>query len=152
MRRLFLLAIFCGAICLTTQDTPAQTAAGELSQLEVLSRKIDAQNTKIDALSQQILKLQEELAQSRGETIGVPETTPTAAPATAVAPPGGSATHVVTKGETLTSIARQYKVTVADLEKLNHIENDRKMQIGQTLAIPSPSAAASATRASSPNE
>jgi LysM repeat protein len=148
MLRVFLLAVFCGAICLTTNDALAQTAAGELSQLEILGRKIDAQNTKIDALSQQILKLQQELAQSRGETVGVPETTPTPATAGAVVPPGGSATHVVTKGETLTSIARQYKVTVADLEKINHIENDRKMQIGQTLVIPGPSA----TPAATPNE
>ena len=46
--------------------------------------------------------------------------------------------HTVAKGETLTSIAKVYNVTVSDLLKLNKIENDRKLQIGQTLTIPAP--------------
>jgi LysM repeat protein len=44
----------------------------------------------------------------------------------------------VTKGETLTSIAKHYKLTVGDLLKVNKIENDRMLQIGQTLVIPTP--------------
>ena len=60
-------------------------------------------------------------------------------------------THVVARGETLTSIAKMHKVGIDELQKFNHIENDRKLQIGQTLVIPgragclslpSPSAAA----------
>jgi LysM repeat protein len=46
---------------------------------------------------------------------------------------------VVAKGETLTSIARQYKVSVAELLQANKIVDDRKLQIGQTLVIPSKS-------------
>jgi LysM repeat protein len=45
--------------------------------------------------------------------------------------------HVVAKGETLTSIAKHYNITVADLLKLNKIENDRKLQIGHTVNVPS---------------
>ncbi|MEJ7703234.1 MAG: LysM domain-containing protein [Geodermatophilaceae bacterium] len=41
-----------------------------------------------------------------------------------------------TKGETLTSIAKAHKVGVEDLQKFNHIENDRALQIGQTIMIP----------------
>jgi LysM repeat protein len=39
-------------------------------------------------------------------------------------------------------------VTVSELQKLNHIENDRKLQIGQTILIsgsPPPAPSASAT-------
>ena len=43
---------------------------------------------------------------------------------------------MVARGETLTSIAKMHNVTVSDLQKANHIENDRKLQIGQTLIIP----------------
>jgi LysM repeat protein len=62
----------------------------------------------------------------------------------------GGATHVVTRGETLTSIAKMHKVGIEDLQKFNHIENDRKLQIGQTLMLPgspapSPSASPSPT-------
>jgi LysM repeat protein len=44
--------------------------------------------------------------------------------------------HTVAKGETLTSIAKQYNIPLADLQKANKDVNDRKLQIGQTLIIP----------------
>ena len=49
-----------------------------------------------------------------------------------------SARHVVVKGETLTSIARHYNISPSELQRLNKIENDRKLQIGQSLLIPLP--------------
>lgn len=114
------------------------------AQLEVLTKKIDEQNTKIDALSQQILKLEQQISSIRpGVMIG--DSTATAAPATAVsgsspAPaPAGNA-HVVAKGETLTSIAKTHKVGVGELQKFNQIANDRALQIGQTIMIPTPGA------------
>lgn len=45
--------------------------------------------------------------------------------------------HIVTKGETLSSIAVHYKVKVSTLEKVNHITNDRRLQVGQKIVIPS---------------
>jgi LysM repeat protein len=45
-------------------------------------------------------------------------------------------THIVARGETLTSIAKMYKVTVDELQKANHIEDGRKLQAGQTISIP----------------
>lgn len=121
-------------------------------QLQALTRKIDEQNAKIDTLSQQILKLEQQIANMRpGVIIG--EATPAPAPAAAAAPESSghaqnANTHVVARGETLTSIAKMHNVRVSDLEKLNHIENDRKLQIGQTIMIPGPAAPAS----SSPND
>ena len=117
----------------------AQTSTEEKSDavtIEELSKKIDLQNAKIDALSQQILKLEQHLSSFRpGVMIGE---TPAPATTTSEAPKpiqtGNS--HVVAKGETLTSIARMHKVSVEDLQKTNHIENDRKLQIGQTIIIP----------------
>jgi LysM repeat protein len=47
--------------------------------------------------------------------------------------------HVVARGETLTSIAKQHKVGVEELQKFNHIEDGRKLQAGQTILIPPPS-------------
>ena len=111
------------------------------AQLEVLTKKIDEQNTKIDALSQQLLKLERQLANIRpGVMIG--ETSPAPATSTSTTPAAASASgnaHVVTKGETLTSIAKANKVSVQELQKFNHIENDRALQIGQTIMIPTAS-------------
>lgn len=123
------------------------------AQLEALTKKIDEQNTKIDALSQQLLKLEQQISAIRpGVMIG--EATPSPAAATAVAASASPAAdvgnaHVVTKGETLTSIAKAHKVGVQDLQKFNHIENDRALQIGQTIMLPN--AAAPASPASSPS-
>ena len=44
--------------------------------------------------------------------------------------------HVIKKGENLTSIARQYGITVAELLNLNKISDERKLRIGQTLSLP----------------
>ncbi len=134
-------------------------ATGEKAnaQLEALTKKIDEQNMKIDALSQQILKL-EQLISARPPGVVIGEPTPaSAAPATAAAAapatsPSGNA-HVVAKGETLTSIAKAHKVGVSELQKFNRIENDRALQIGQTIMIPTPGGASpSASPTATPNE
>jgi LysM repeat protein len=44
--------------------------------------------------------------------------------------------HVVAKGDTLSSIAEKYRVSVADIRGANRIENERKLPVGQTLTIP----------------
>jgi LysM repeat protein len=128
-------------------NAPAQTFAdsGKTDKmLEALSKKIDEQNAKIDTLSQQILKLEQQISKNARPGVIIGET-PSPSPATtsvADAPkpvPQSGNSHVVAKGETLTSIAKMHKVTVEELQKFNHIENDRKLQIGQTIMIPSSS-------------
>lgn len=57
---------------------------------------------------------------------------------------GGAVTHVVEKGETLSSIALRYKVSVSSLEKANGITNERKVRAGQRLVIPAGSKSAAA--------
>src|SRR3982750_793426 len=119
-------------------ESPGHGAAASDDKLEAITKKIDEQNRKIDLLSQEILKLEQQLASIRPGVLigeGAPNYSPSPAPSeTAHASNGNS--HIVARGETLTSIAKMYNVSVSDLQKFNHIENDRKLQIGQTLAIP----------------
>ena len=131
---------------------PAAGTSSQAAELLSLSRKIDAQNIKIDLLSQQILRLQQEIERPKAASLGTPIPMTTEAPAP-VATAGGS-THVVARGETLTSIAKMHKVGIDELQKFNHIENDRKLQIGQTLMIPGAQSAvpSPAPSASAPNE
>lgn len=148
----FLLAAALFPLPAAAQD--ATTSKPNEGQLEILTRKIDEQNAKIDALSQQLLKLEQQISNMRpGVMIG--EATPAAAlPVTAASPAATSAGngHVVAKGETLTSIAKSYKVGVQDLQKFNHIENDRALQIGQTIMIPTLGGASPSASPASPNQ
>jgi LysM repeat protein len=135
--------LLAAMICATGS---AQTPSGDKSEaamIEALSKKIDLQNAKIDALSQQILKLEQHVSAMRpGVIIGE---TPAPVTTEAPKPPQTGNSHVVAKGETLTSIAKMHKVSVEELQKFNHIENERKLQIGQTIMIPTPSAGSSPT-------
>jgi len=133
--------LFAAMVC---TNAPAQTFPGDKSEkalLEALSKKIDEQNAKIDTLSQQILKLEQQVSRVRpgvmiGETPTPPATNSASTEAPKPAPTQSGNSHVVAKGETLTSIAKMHKVSVEELQKFNHIENDRKLQIGQTIMIP----------------
>ena len=138
-------AVACAACLLALSvmhaQTPESAKPAEATQIEALAKKIDEQNAKIDALSQEILKLEQQMSHARpGVMIG--EATPPAgaAAAPAIAPlhpaASGGSTHIVARGETLTSIAKMYKVTVDELQKANHIEDGRKLQAGQTIMIP----------------
>ena len=146
---LFFLQALCAAFVLA--QTPTPSGEDGSSELLNLARKIDQQNIKIDLLSQQILRLQQEIENPKNAGT---ETVPRATQVTSPVPPGNGNTHVVAKGETLTSIARQHKVTVEELQKLNHIENDRTLQIGQTLLLPGAptGSTASPSPVSTPND
>ena len=139
----FFATLFSGFSLLST--APAQTPSPEPSksvdvpQLEALAKKIDEQNAKIDALSQEILKLEQQIAHIRpGVMVGenTPSPSTPAAPAESASHPMNGNTHTVARGETLTSIAKMYKVSVDELQKANNIEDGRKLQAGQTIAIP----------------
>ncbi len=140
------------------QDAASSPASDDLHTLRQL---IEQQSKQIETLTQQVAKLtqlldnhpsvaaaatpavqnmppaQEGAATAPTESLPKPET---------VVAPDGSAQHVVSKGETLISIARHYKVSVGELLKVNKIEDARKLQIGQTLIVPA------SKPAESPNE
>jgi LysM repeat protein len=142
-RAMFLTAMLLTAWLLplgsAQTSAPAAAQPSDAAQLEVLAKKIDEQNAKIDTLSQQILKLEQEISNKRpGIIIGENAPSPAASPVPTVSLPraAGESTHTVARGETLTSIAKLYKVGVEELQKFNHIEDGRRLQAGQTIMIP----------------
>ena len=135
----FFLCAVPFAVAWAQAPSPESSKSPESVQIEMLAKKIDDQNTKIDALSQEILKLEQQISHIRpGVMIGesTPSASAAAAPAESASPPQNGSTHVVARGETLTSIAKMYKVSVDELQKANHIEDGRKLQAGQTIVIP----------------
>src|SRR6266702_2348465 len=125
---------FAQTLGATPKAAATQTAANQTAQLQELTKKIDEQNAKIDMLSQQILKLQLQLSNQRpGVMIGegapststststTPTSTPTPGDPSAKVSDGNS--HVVARGETLTSIAKMHNISVSDLQNFNHIDN-----------------------------
>ena len=137
--------LFNGFVCTLTllPSVSAQTSSPDplkpsnAPQLEALAKKIDEQNAKIDALSQEILKLEQQIAHIRpGVMVGENTPSPSTPAAESASHPMNGNTHTVARGETLTSIAKMYKVSVDELQKANNIEDGRKLQAGQTIAIP----------------
>src|SRR4030095_636987 len=108
MKSFALCAFFFLPVAAAFAQTPQPSAPSDMITLE---RKIDEINTKIDALSQHILKLDQQ-ASRPGTMIG--ETSPSPVPNAATTTtesahpsPANGTTHVVARGETLTSIAQQ---------------------------------------------
>jgi LysM repeat protein len=129
----------------TPKRAATQTPSPQTAEIQELTKKIDEQNAKIDMLSQQILKLQMAISNQRPGVMigeGAPSTSTSATSTSTSASPEPSVkaddgnSHIVARGETLTSIARAHNVSVAELQKFNHIDNPLKLQAGQTLLIP----------------
>lgn len=145
-----------------------EQATSAPTELQSLRQLLEQQSRQLETLTQQVAKLTQfiEASHNRTATSAAPtvtqntplqETNPPAAPVPAAGIPVATAvpssepvktdgtepsgpTHTVAKGETLTSIARQYKISINELQRVNKIENDRKLQIGQTLIVPPPKA------------
>jgi LysM repeat protein len=136
-------AAFVAAAPLFAQDS---------NELAALRAAVEKQGRQIEMLTAQVARLTAAIENKNSNAPTEASATPSAAPASSPADPPraepaqpGMITHTVAKGETLTSIARQHKVQIADLLKANKIEDDRKLQIGQTLFIPAPQASPSPT-------
>lgn len=135
----------------------------EVRELRELRQTVEQQSKQIEALIEHVSKLTQAIEAQKATAASAPagSAAPPAGGPPASAAPGESAAgdrsaevpkaeaakpesaaasgkHVVSKGETLTSIAKQHNVTISELQKVNKIENDRKLQIGQTLTIPAP--------------
>ena len=70
---------------------------------------------------------------ARNEVVPAPKRSP-AKPAVAAAP---RTTHVIAAGETLSTIAARYDITVADLKAANPKVNEKRLQVGEKLTLPS---------------
>ena len=91
----FLCDFFSGALSVSTASaqtpSPEPVKTSEAAQLEVLTKKIDEQNAKIDALSQEILKLEQQISHIRpGVMVG--QSTPSASTGAA---PAESPSHPI---------------------------------------------------------
>jgi LysM repeat protein len=134
-------ALAFATLCLAATPAPAQDGVA-LQEIRDLRALVEKQSKQIDALTEQIARLNHALA-IRAAGGNVPVATAVApaaatefsADAPKAEPPAGKR-HVVIKGETLTSVAKQYNMTVAELQKANKGIDERKLQIGQTLIIP----------------
>ena len=107
----------------------------------------------VEALTQQVAKLSQLIEGKPASATAEPAPAPVAEPPAAAEPaaktefaiPKAEAVataphHVVVKGETLTSIAKAYNVPLNDLLKANKSVNPAKLQIGQSLTIPTATA------------
>lgn len=99
--------------------------------LKAIRKLLEEQAVQLQELSSQIKSLREHTAapslqdqNEKKEDVATPQTAE------------GTRSHVVARGETLTSIAKKYKINVPDVLKLNKISDERKLQIGQTLIVP----------------
>ena len=138
---------------------PAQVATAPVSNAKVYHVKAGDTLTRIAAgLNVSVAELQfvntpKELAVLRpGQILNVPvkknaERAPAIEPPapnpvvkktaeTTAKAPAAPGTYEVQKGDTATSIARRFGVSVDDLLKLNKIANPKKLQLGQTLKLP----------------
>ena len=125
---IWLTTLFGGWSLVSAQTfTSTPSKSSEAAQLLALTKKIEEQNAKIDILSQQILKLEQQVSHTRpGIVIGESEPSPTAPVVAATPAPRSSSsgnTHTVARGETLTSIAKLYGVSIGELQRFNHIDD-----------------------------
>ncbi len=153
------------------EKAPPGAPANLAQEVHALRQMVDVQTKQIEALRLAVVQLTEtekkreigaeEKAEPTKPEPRHPEEAATApaeasstAPAATVADTAGSAEaphaepatasgpqHTVAKGETLTSIAKHYNISIAELHKANKITDDRKLQIGQVLIIPTPKTA-----------
>ena len=148
LRALALMA--CCAPCVAlAQNSPGTSNGPAGDEMRVMRQMLEQQSKQLDVLAQEIARLNL-LLEARTPTAAGLAPSPAEAPAPAdnagsnppkaelaeEAPTPPAATHIVSKGETLTAIAKHYKVTVPELLKVNKIADVRKLQIGQTLVLP----------------
>jgi LysM repeat protein len=107
------------------RHTGPTASANDLQALEARVKALDAaRETDKRVILDQLAK---ELA-GMGGAKGGGSTTQSSGPANANE-------HIVQKGETLTSIAKNCGVTIADLRKANNLASD-SLKVGQKLVIP----------------
>jgi len=148
-------------------------------ELHEMRQAIELQSKQIELLAEQIGKLTRALEAQKAPDPAASrnaDVAPAPAPTTSVEPPkpggpaaeapkaeavpkadalpkadaAGGSKHVVAKGETLTSIAKHYNITIADLKNANKIEDERKLQIGQILSVPTPKPADASDKKENP--
>ena len=109
-----------------------------LISLPALGQSASSINSSISAKEQEIIRLQNEITALRSNL-----TTPLAAVT-------ATESHVVKTGDTVSSIARQHKMSPSQIIALNNLSNPSKIQIGQSLSVSSGSPAPAPASAPTP--
>ena len=120
------------------RDARVQAASREAD------RRLDAKIIQIDPALDSYVKARQAAREGTPapKPVAKPFVTakPVARPATKSAPAkpavANKGTHVVAIGETLGGIAAKHHVNVAALKTANHIQDERKLRVGQVLTIP----------------
>lgn len=143
-------------ILLAFLATPLALHAASLEQEYQQVRTIALRDPKVRAayedadqrLAEKIVKIDPALAEyvRHRPRAATPHEVPVSEPVRKPAPqptrtastakPKYERSHVVLKGETLSSIAGIFGVTVESLKAANHIVDERKLAVGQKLEIP----------------
>jgi LysM repeat protein len=109
-----------------------------IQELREVRAIVEQQARQIDALATQVTRLNQYLGARYGAVppADAPIEAPRAEPVEKAEPAAEGPRHIVVKGDNLTSIAKQYNVTLGELQKANKNVNPAKLQIGQSVAIP----------------
>ncbi|MEO8350539.1 MAG: LysM peptidoglycan-binding domain-containing protein [Chthoniobacteraceae bacterium] len=122
----------------TTGSSLAQEPSAWIEELRAMRKTIEQQNEQLKALKAEVARLAEAVRSPEGgPPTAVKESAPAeefgeAPKAEAIVRP----THIVVKGDTFTSIAKRYNLTVPELQKANKDVKERSLQIGQSIVIP----------------
>ena len=171
MMHFFRVFAALGLLVLATTPGIAQDS-GMAEELRQLRKTVDQQSKQIEMLTREVARLGTALegkastgasstpSAASNPSAPAPSSKPDTPPAPAAPtedfaanpPPKAEPAHpqhIVVKGDTLTSVAKQYNITIAELQKANKDVNERKLQIGQTLNLP-PNAQTKAPAAATP--
>ena len=96
-----------------------------LISVPALGQSASSINSSISAKQQEIIRLQNEITALRSNL------------ATHSASVTATESHVVKTGDTVSSIARQHKMSPSQIIALNNLSNPSKIQIGQSLSVSS---------------
>ncbi len=121
-------------------STVAQEPSAWIEELRAMRKSIEQQNEQLKALKAEVARLAAIVGSPAGSS---PAAAKPPAPASteefgdvpkaeAVVRP----THIVVKGDTLTSIAKHYNITLQELQAANKDVKERSLQIGQSIFIP----------------
>ena len=131
-------AVSAMSLLISTTARAEDAAATEVKALRAL---VEMQALQIKELTAQVARL---TAKIEGGATPAPsatagDSTEFSVPvARAVTPQAPANVHIVVKGESLEKIAKAHGATTAELQKLNHITDPKKLQIGQQLMLPPP--------------
>jgi LysM repeat protein len=109
-----------------------------MQELREVRAIVEQQARQIDALAAQINRLNQYLGARYGAVpaADAPIEAPRAEAVEKAVPATEGPRHIIVKGDNLTSIAKQYNVPLSELQKANKNVNPAKLQIGQSITIP----------------